>query len=895
MKFQTSQKYILYFLFILGSLTSCTLSMEEYVVPEEERGRDEVYTVENEYGSLSYQFADSVLYVTENIQDQYLVRTEADSILYFSDNIPSQWRPYIGMKMAASLSRALPKGLNNRVLAVENIGGIYKVTTTPIPADEVYENLSYCFDAAVPIPDLDVLTEEELLDYGYELMIDPETGDSVLMDWNDYEVAKGIRPANAKRCSLKRYRTRGDDEIEEGKLDENGYAVSELLDLKIDSRTIMEYKGAIGAIIDLLKGDIFDAAEKMREDAAGSKIDWSPYMGIKLNVKEYKKVHVEEDKQKKYELKYTDSYSIWDVGWEAGIEVKGNFEYSKNAKWTGYGNADDMFDKMKKANSLFGSAVNKVKPNVKTAKSWNKLRVRIPICFIGPMPVAIIVGASLKPTIEVNGHVAGSVTYKTPTIRSGEETKNGHTDEFCDTIAPGQVTHVSVAGNASVKIGAAIRVYAGFEFGGTVGFTVGGNFEAYAEGEMGINFIDVGEKMTAFSGGHGSLVWYGNLYADFSFSIAPLGIEVFDKEILKTDNMELWKVEQTFGPEVDGCFSSASFGYLMGDDYDDDEGLIYGHFYTGDFKAALDPILKLHTYYPGMKIYFGPVSDNIWTYMQPLGEGSDYGNDPVADMGDWKPVDSNKRYHFLWRGKIDNIAKEYNKEKIDEVHMIPVFYYYNPHFNPNDKWFYEAEKEIVENEQIIMINDQSWQDVAKPYIYTLSTAHIESLDMGMCDKGQLLGQGGDNNWDMAKHVQKYTFYTTVDVMGGSRMKEWGLDLKIYDPYKKRIKNSHRTIKVDKLRSGTYTFVFTFDSDWEGNKSLKDEDGKEVKNQLYYTVRPYWNDPRASNAIIYADDKQSTEKHPIVYYKDDDDNIQNKILKDKTSFGEVDYKILNEAY
>ena len=85
-------------------LASCTLSMEEWAIPEEQRGQGEIYTEENDYGSISYQFADSVLYVTENIQEQYLVRVEEDSILYFSDQIPEEWRPYVGQKMAAGIS-----------------------------------------------------------------------------------------------------------------------------------------------------------------------------------------------------------------------------------------------------------------------------------------------------------------------------------------------------------------------------------------------------------------------------------------------------------------------------------------------------------------------------------------------------------------------------------------------------------------------------------------------------------------------------------------------------------------------------------------------------------------------------------------------------------------------
>ena len=202
--------FVLVFLMQAG----CTLSMEEYIVPEEDRGQGELYTQQEEFGTISYQFKDSVLSVTDNIQEKYLVRVESDSILYFSDQIPQQWRPYVGMKLASHITHALPWGLNHKVIAVENLGGILKVTATKVSSDEIYEDLKIYLDAPVGTPDLSGLTEEELKDYGYELMIDPETGDSVIMDWNDYDVARGVRPAGAKRKSLKRYlaRTRGDDD-----------------------------------------------------------------------------------------------------------------------------------------------------------------------------------------------------------------------------------------------------------------------------------------------------------------------------------------------------------------------------------------------------------------------------------------------------------------------------------------------------------------------------------------------------------------------------------------------------------------------------------------------------------------------------------------------------------
>ena len=878
-------------------LSGCTLSMEEWEVPEEEVGKDEVATIETEYGSLSYQFADSVLYVTEKIQELYLVRTEADSILYFNSAMPGHLKPYVGAKLAASFSKDLPNGLSNRVTEVTDLGGILRVTTTRVSTKQLYQHLKFCFDAGVPIPDLDGLTEEELRDYGYELIIDPETGDSIIMDWNDYEVARGERPANAKRRSLKGYRTRGEDDEEEkiqkGKLTEDGFAVSELLGIQVDTRQVGDYWDKGSAIISLLRKDLFDVAEKLREDAAENKVDWKPYLGVALNVREYNKTHVEEDYDKEYELKYTDSFTEWEVAVEAGLAAEANFNYSPNAKWNGYGNADEMFDKLKEANRLYKQVTNRLKPNIKTAKSWNKLRIRFPLGFIGPVPIGVVIGATLTPVIEIDGSIAANIVYKSPTVRSGEETMFGKTEEFCDTIAPGEFTKMSLSGSASVKVGAGVRVYAGIEVGGTAGVTIGGNIGAYLEGDVSIDFVtNDGQDVTSFQNMGGNIRFHGEVFADLRFFVAPLGIDLLDEEIWSSDEIELWNLPYSFGPKMGLTDMYTYFGHEMNEDAEEGEGGIKGLMHTWVVPVN-DPVLKLHTYYPGMKIFFGPISDNIWEYMAPAAQKiGDYWN-TVADMGDWKPIEPLQKYEFVWRGNLETVAKEHGKKSIDEVHLMPIFYYYKSHFNPADKWFYECVPEISDDGQIWMTNDVIHQDVAMPKIETIECGHIKSEDIGMCEKGSILGEGA-SSWVMARHVQRYTFYTTVRVTGGSNMKEWGIDLKMYTPYKKRFKGSHKVLKVDELRSGIYTFVFTADSDWEGNKSLKGDNGEEVKNQIYFKALPYWNNPRAENALLYADDKLSTALHPIVYFKEDKDHIWDKIATDRETYGDLQIESLTHA-
>ena len=76
-------------------LGSCTLSMEEWVLPEEERGVHEPYTVKNDNIEVTYQYNEDVKPITKNVME-YFVASEADTILYFADNVRKDWIPEVG-------------------------------------------------------------------------------------------------------------------------------------------------------------------------------------------------------------------------------------------------------------------------------------------------------------------------------------------------------------------------------------------------------------------------------------------------------------------------------------------------------------------------------------------------------------------------------------------------------------------------------------------------------------------------------------------------------------------------------------------------------------------------------------------------------------------------------
>ena len=83
------------FLFLaLILLSSCELSMMEYVVPEDQLGVDEPNTVVNEYGEFTYQYNDNVTPLNGEPLN-YIVNMN-DSVIWFMDNLPKKWIPKAG-------------------------------------------------------------------------------------------------------------------------------------------------------------------------------------------------------------------------------------------------------------------------------------------------------------------------------------------------------------------------------------------------------------------------------------------------------------------------------------------------------------------------------------------------------------------------------------------------------------------------------------------------------------------------------------------------------------------------------------------------------------------------------------------------------------------------------
>ena len=133
-------------------LSACTLSMEEYVVSEDQQGIEEPHTVVTPYGEATYKYRANVLPL--NGEPQEYIATMNDSVIWFTDNIPDKWIPVEGQYIAANCSRTIPLGLCAKVVSVIRQAGMIRVEHDPAEQDEVFEELAMKLDFGYVVPNL---------------------------------------------------------------------------------------------------------------------------------------------------------------------------------------------------------------------------------------------------------------------------------------------------------------------------------------------------------------------------------------------------------------------------------------------------------------------------------------------------------------------------------------------------------------------------------------------------------------------------------------------------------------------------------------------------------------------------------------------------------------------
>lgn len=130
--------------FLLGS---CTLVMDNYDTEEgeenvnlEEVGFDEPYTQKGEFGSVTFQYADSTRVLRAEAMN-YLVRVEDDSILYFTDNIPQDLLIPEGLYVSMGCNEHLRHGLCSQVVSLTQQNGMYRMVTSRRQSSDVFKQM----------------------------------------------------------------------------------------------------------------------------------------------------------------------------------------------------------------------------------------------------------------------------------------------------------------------------------------------------------------------------------------------------------------------------------------------------------------------------------------------------------------------------------------------------------------------------------------------------------------------------------------------------------------------------------------------------------------------------------------------------------------------------------
>ena len=799
-----------YYLPLLLTLFSCTLSLDEYTIPEEEEGFDEPVTLETNEGTVTYQFNDGVIYVTDNLQD-YLERVEADTILYFSPDLPKKYRPEVGSMLAAGISHKLHYGLNHRVIAVEQQGGLLRVECTKASIDDVYKELDYDIDMLVTTPDIVGADSATLASMGFEVY------DSVYFDWRTYDARKKAKEAR---------KTRADDDEPDG--DGDKVSTDKWLDFYFDTRDIDGLITGIGQSATFIKSYIWAIKDQLAREGKDSRFSGEFYVGANVQCTNYTRAHAKRIKDQKYEEQWTDTWSDWKLAVEAGYEYSKKADRSKltrdaiakrEKEWT-Y-NLVGALSEINEDKSGFLGPQDLAKNASK--RSFGTAEFRLPF-MIGPVPCAFILTASLTPEITIGGSVNASVGYTTAKVRTGFIAKDGKSTNIRDEIIEKGKFHFDSFGiKGKIKVGASARAAAGIEIAGTFGCTVGANIDAFLEGEGNVNIVDNTGDETQFMKTDGKLRFYTDFYGDIQLHVAPLGVHLWDKQVATFLTKNLINYSTKFEPVIyfasGKCFTSDGAYFAQ------------THYVLKDLQGV-NALLSWKTYYPGMRMYLGPVKEKRWHYMKLVDTNEN-------ELGRGTPVKANQTYYF-------KSVDLYDSDDILEVHFVPVLCSY-------------ADAGYIDSE--IICEEDVACEIGDPKLFTKQTiqtygAPLNEFDFTYLDDNNGYidtkdGASGPSSVDPST-LREYKFITKVEVRNGARLSKWGVKVKIYSPDGKQLLS--KRVPVNKLKTGVYTLVFHFATNW----ALKSSN-----ETMYYKVTPYGTDINGGRNFE-ATDGPSVAEHMILY-------------------------------
>lgn len=169
------------FIFAIVALCfcGCTLMMDDFDLPEEERGKEEPYTEVTPAGNITYKYDEKTTPLNGRAQEYIAMYN--DSVLYLMDNIPSEWIPKVSGYVSANCSQKTPLGINGRVTSVTRENGLIRVDLAPAARDEVFDVFKAEIDFSFTMPPMEIY---DSLGYAENGMM---PNDSTYIDMNFWE------------------------------------------------------------------------------------------------------------------------------------------------------------------------------------------------------------------------------------------------------------------------------------------------------------------------------------------------------------------------------------------------------------------------------------------------------------------------------------------------------------------------------------------------------------------------------------------------------------------------------------------------------------------------------------------------------------------------------------
>lgn len=864
-------------------LLGCTLSMEEWNLPEEERGFDEPYTEKTPFGDVTYQFNDDVIHLTENLQDNYLLQVESDTILYISADIPKAYRPQKGMKLHAGFGYNFPFALNAEIVSVQDVGGIYKVVTRNISRDDVFKELSYSFDYEGSVDNtllLQTFDDETLEALGYQRM-----EDSTLIDWNVFDSVQAAHGSEKAKARIqRRARTRA-LEVEDKTTIENTlswkFDTDNLLTISSAANADVEWASnsakAVGTLIHDIKAfDKWWTEFKDLSKPDSWKDTWKPYLAMEFNMKHFIHSHTERDEDRDFEENWTETWDEINFTVNAGVHpnlvdyADDSGDYDKRFFLNIMKGVvkDDKFDRqgyldmVKKFDPRAASKKLKRKKSLLPFKGFDVNKAIILSPWFG-----LNINIDGSPTLEFAGFISASAKYTTAKRKSGKRTHDDKIETISEETAPSSGSLTEFGGKVNITVGYKVRAGVDFLIANAAGVSIGANLDASVVVNAGVDIYNSKDQDKAWGfKPNGSVKFYVDFYVDFKFVVKPLGFTLWEKPIkdFPDPHVHILYKSTKYEPEV--LFGPVQYLY--------EDGMLvvstcYSYYKLGGFSSLLSGDA-----YPMMKMYKGPMSKNDYVFMTPTAE---YGLFDAQQPSLWPKAGTGKEYNFFYLGSVDT--------KVNEVHFVPCMVTFTKNIKTSSADYSWGDlTSTCLGSSTLEVGDEYPLTIGPPSITTVKSQQTygDSNEFDFDQSGEFINsQGGSIDGSGGQSIDPsqlslFKFLTQVRIFNAPRIQSCGLKVIIYNQNKKRIKAVD--IPIEEPVTGTYTYIFSFVTDW---RPAQWETAQASSECLYYRVIPYWTDNTIDERED-ATDSKSLKYYPIEY-RIDEVQINEK---DKSKWGTV---------